>query len=294
MSISKKDISVIIVSFKSDHVIHKCIKSIDKSIDILVVDNSNNYEFKKNVEQKYKNVKCILSNNNIGMGAGNNLAIKNLKKKFALILNPDVLLKKNTIKEIIEASKNIKSFAILAPISDQKENLNYKLENNEIDKVDESSPFKVKSVDGFAMLLNIKKLKKIKNFNFFDENFFLYLENEDLCKRIIDYKENIYVIPRSKIKHLGGKAVNPKYKNEIEFSRNWHWMWSKFYYNKKHYGYSIAIIKVLKNMLSSKLKFIYYSLTFNHYKRKIYQMRLLGLLNSMIGIKSFYRPKIKN
>ena len=285
MSISKKDISVIIVSFKSDHVIHKCIKSIDKSIDILVVDNSNNYEFKKHVEQKYKNVKCILSNNNIGMGAGNNLAIKNLKKKFALILNPDVLLKKDTIKEIIEASKNIKSFAILAPISDQKENLNYKLENNEIDKVDESSPFKVKSVDGFAMLLNIKKLKKIKNFNFFDENFFLYLENDDLCKRIIDYKENIYVIPRSKIKHLGGKAVNPKYKNEIEFSRNWHWMWSKFYYNKKHYGYSIAIIKVLKNMLSSKLKFIYYSLTFNHYKRKIYQMRLLGLLNSMIGIK---------
>ena len=64
MSISKKDISVIIVSFKSDHVIHKCIKSIDKSIDILVVDNSNNYEFKKNVERKYKNVKCILSNNN--------------------------------------------------------------------------------------------------------------------------------------------------------------------------------------------------------------------------------------
>ena len=294
MLISKKDISVIIVSFKSDHVIHKCIKSIEKNIDILVVDNSNNYEFKKNVEQKYKNVKCILSNNNIGMGAGNNLAIKNLKKKFALILNPDVLLKKDTIKEIIEASKNIKSFAILAPISDQKENLNYKLENNEIDKVDESSPFKVKSVDGFAMLLNIKKLKKIKNFNFFDENFFLYLENDDLCKRVIDYKENIYVIPKSKIKHLGGKAVNPKYKNEIEFSRNWHWMWSKFYYNKKHYGYSIAIIKVLKNMLSSKLKFIYYSLTFNHYKRKIYQMRLLGLLNSMIGIKSFYRPKIKN
>src|SRR5210317_1905251 len=100
MSISKKDISVINVSFKSDHVIHKCIKSIEKNIDILVVDNSNNYELKKRIEQKYKNVKCILSNHNIGMGAGNNLAIDNLKKKFALILNPDVLLKKDTIKEI--------------------------------------------------------------------------------------------------------------------------------------------------------------------------------------------------
>lgn len=292
MSISKKDISVIIVSFKSDHVIHKCIKSIDKSIDILVVDNSNNYEFKKNVEQKYKNVKCILSNNNIGMGAGNNLAIKNLKKKFALILNPDVLLKKNTIKEIIEASKNIKSFAILAPISDQKENLNYKLENNEIDKVDESSPFKVKSVDGFAMLLNIKKLKKIKNFNFFDENFFLYLENDDLCKRIIDYKENIYVIPRSKIKHLGGKAVNPKYKNEIEFSRNWHWMWSKFYYNKKHFGFFVAFINGFPIFLKANFKFLFYLFLNKPKKKQIYLQRVLGFVSALLGKKSFYRPKI--
>ena len=48
--------------------------------------------------------------------------------------------------------------------------------------------------------------------NYFDENFFMYLENDDLCKRVIDAKEYIYVAPNSKIKHLGGKAVNVKYK----------------------------------------------------------------------------------
>ena len=293
MLINKKEITVIIVSYKSDHVIHKCIRSIDKRIDIIIVDNSNDYKFKKYIETKYKNVNCILSSNNVGMGAGNNLAIKRIKKNFALILNPDVFLKKNTINEIIKASKNLKSFAILAPISDQKKYLNYKLENkNNI--INRFEPFKVKSVDGFAMLLNLRKLKSIKNFKFFDENFFMYLENDDLCKRVIDNNENIYVIPKAKIRHLGGKAVNPKYKNEIEFSRNWHWMWSKFYFNKKHYGYFVALMKVLINLISSNLKFIYYFFTLNHYKKKVYQMRLLGLIASMMGFTSFHRPKINN
>ena len=94
MLINKKEISVIIVSFKSDHVIHNCIKSIDKDIDIIIIDNSNNFEFKKKIEQKYKNVKCILSNKNLGMGGGNNLGIKYIKKDYAFILNPDVVLKK--------------------------------------------------------------------------------------------------------------------------------------------------------------------------------------------------------
>ena len=60
MSISRQNLSVIIVSFKSDHVIHRCINSIDKEIEIVVIDNSNNAKFKKNIEEQYKNVKCIM------------------------------------------------------------------------------------------------------------------------------------------------------------------------------------------------------------------------------------------
>ena len=108
MSISRQNLSVIIVSFKSDHIIHNCINSIDKEIEIIVVDNSNNKEFKKSIEEKYKNVRCILSSENIGMGAGNNLGIKNIDKEFALILNPDVILDKNTIDESSPIRKYLK------------------------------------------------------------------------------------------------------------------------------------------------------------------------------------------
>ena len=294
MLISKKNLSVIIVSFKSESVIHRCISSIDKEIEIVVVDNSNNKKFKNDIQEKYKNVKCIISKKNIGMGAGNNLGIKNTNKDFALILNPDVILKKNTIDEIINASKKIDNFGILAPISDKQNYPNYKFHKNESYRFSKTEPFKVKAVDGYSMLLNLKRLRNLDNFNFFDENFFLYLENDDLCKRLREVNEDIYVVPTSKIYHLGGKAVDPKYKFEIELSRNWHWMWSKFYFNKKHYGYFIATLKIFNNLISAKIKFFYYLITFNYYKKKIYQMRLSGLLNSMVGKKSFYRPKIDN
>ena len=290
MSITRQNLSVIIVSYKSEYVIENCINSIDSEIEIIVIDNSNNYQLKEKIENKYKNVKCILSKENLGMGAGNNLGIKNVNKDFVLILNPDVIFEKKSIEEMILASREINNFGIIAPISDKSEYPNYTLKKGY--NFDATKPFKVKSVDGYAMLLNLKKLKKLNDFYFFDENFFLYLENEDLCKRLEKNDENIYVIPKSRIHHLGGKAVDPKYKNEIEYLRNWHWMWSKFYFNKKHYGYMIAVLKVFNNLISAKIKFLYYLITFNKFKRKIYQMRLLGLINSMIGKNSHYRPRI--
>ena len=292
MLITSQNLSVIIVSYKSDHVIHKCINSIDPQIEIVVVENSNNINFKNEIENKYKNTRCVLSNENIGMGAGNNLGIKNIENDFALILNPDVILEKDTIKELINASKKIDSFGIISPISNNLKFPNYKLKQDGHDKFDLINPFKVKSVDGYAMLLNLKELKQIKNFYFFDENFFLYLENDDLCQRIQNNKKEIYIIPKAKIDHLGGKAVNPKYEYEVELTRNWHWMWSKFYFNKKHYGYLNATFKILTSLMSAKIKILFYLVTFNRYKRNIYQMRLSGLIHSMLGKKSFYRPKI--
>ena len=287
MSITRQNLSVIIVSYKSEHVIENCINSIDSKIEIIVIDNSNSEDLKKKIEAKYNNVRCILSKENLGMGAGNNLGIKNVNRDFALILNPDVTLKKNSLSEIFEVSKEIGDFGIIAPISSEAEYPNYILERGS--KFDSKKPFAVKSVDGYAMLLNLKKLI---NFNFFDENFFLYLENEDLCKRLKDNGENIYIVPSAKIHHLGGRAVDPQFKNEIEYLRNWHWMWSKFYFNKKHYGYLVALSKVFKNLISAKIKYFYYLITFNSFKRKIYEMRLLGLISSMRGKNSYYRPKL--
>ena len=294
MSISRQTLSAVIVTFKSDQVIHACIQSISDQIKIIVVDNSNDRKLKENLEKKYKNVECILSSNNLGMGSGNNLGLKQVKTDYAIILNPDVILKKDTIEEIINCSHQIESFEILAPISTDPKYPNYKVKKN-IDNIDYNLPFKVESVDGFAMVLNLKRINEIesfKNYNYFDEKFFMYLENDDFCMRLIKEKENIFVVPKAKIKHLGAKAVDDKYFHEIELSRNWHWMWSKFYFNKKYNGFLIAFFIVFPNFFSAVFKFIFYYLINKKDKKEIYLLRILGFINSLLGKKSSYRARI--
>ena len=113
MSISRQNLTVVIVSFMSESVIHDCIQSIPKDIKIIVVDNSNNYLFKETIEKKYSNTTCILSEN-VGMGSANNLGLRHVLTDFAFILNPDVILKEETIDEVINASSILNSFAVIA------------------------------------------------------------------------------------------------------------------------------------------------------------------------------------
>jgi len=294
MSLSRQNLSIVIVTYKSETVVHDCINSIGGDIEIIVVENSNNIKFKENIEKKYSNVSCVLSLKNLGMGSGNNVGIKRVKNDFILILNPDVILENSTIDELVSASKKIPSYAILAPISSNIDYPNYKMLNPKKKITDFSEPQKVRSVDGFAMLLDKKKLDRLLSKKYFDENFFMYLENDDLCKRILKDNENIYIVPSSKIKHLGGKAVDAKYYNEVEFSRNWHWIWSKFYYQQKHYGYLSAFLRGFPQFLSSLIKYFFYSILRKKFKKKIYLNRAAGFFNGAKKKPSWYRPEISD
>jgi len=295
MTISRQNLSIVIVTYKSEDVIHDCIKSIPSDINILIVDNSGEKEFKQIIENKYSNVSCILSPKNLGMGPGNNLGLRNVKSDYALILNPDVILEEKTIDELIFASTQIKEYSVIAPISKNEKYPNYKSSKHSSENINDEKPFKVKSIDGYAMLFNLKKINKLKsfeNFNYFDENIFLYLENDDLCKRLTDLNENIYIVPKSKINHLGASGTSKKYSYQVEMSRNWHWMWSKFYFKRKHQGYLFALISGFPKFLSSILKFLFYILIKEQNKKQIYLHRALGYLNALLGRKSSYRPKL--
>ena len=286
MSISRQNLSAVIVTLKSENVIHECIKSINQNIPIIVVENSNNQRFKEDLESQYKNLKCILSKSNIGMGAGNNIGIKSAKTDYVYILNPDATLEPNTLDEIFLASKKIPEFSILSPINVDLNFPNYKKSSKE-----KYSPFQVEYVDGFSMLLN---KKKFKDNIYFDENFFLYLENNDLCLRVNKAGGSIFIVPTAKINHGGAKTVDSKHKNEVELSRNWHWIWSKFYFSKKHFGFLKATMECLPTYISSILKFLFYLLINNNFKKKIYFNRASGFYNALLGKSSWYRPKIDN
>ena len=283
MEINLNNITFIIVSFKSEKIIDDCLKSLPKNSKIIVIENSNNYNLKKSLELKYDNIEVLISENN-GMGASNNLGISKSETKFAYVLNPDVRFKKDTFENLIAAAIKITDFAILTPINSDIKFPNFKIlkQNKNIN----DSIISVDSIDGFSMLIN---KEKFINQKFFDENIFLYLENDDLCKRVKKNGQKIFVIKNSIVDHKGSSSSSIKNDPEFEYLRNWHWMWSKYYYNKKHYGMLIALIKIFFNLVPAIFKYVFYSLTLNNYKKNIFKMRISGIINSILGNKSKYR-----
>jgi len=279
---SIKDITIIIASFKSEKKIKNCLNSIDNQVKVLVIENSNDINIKENLEKKYTNVECFLAGSNIGYGSANNIGLKRVKTKYALILNPDATLQTSALENFIKATEKINDFAIMAPY--------IQVEKNKFDKnyLKNTSPVKVENVKGFAMFLNMSDFKDV---GFFDESFFFYFEEIDLCKRLINRGKKIYLIPEIKIDHGGGVSHDESINVEMELSRNWHWMWSTFNYHKKYKGFFVSFFIVLPKITSTIIKVLIYTLIFNK-RKKIYYQRLSGLINAIIGKNSWYRPKV--
>jgi N-acetylglucosaminyl-diphospho-decaprenol L-rhamnosyltransferase len=277
----EKNITFVIVSFKSSHIIEKCIQSINSNIKIIVVENSDNVVVKQYLENKFSNVEVIITKQNLGYGKGNNFGISKVKTQYAFILNPDAILEKNCLSELSKAQINLKDdFTILAPnlsnnygyFSSQKNNLQNKI-------------LEVDYVKGFAILINLKKINFDK---IFDENFFLFLEEIDLCKRIKNSGGKIFVAMNSKVKHSGKQAS--EYSLNIELCRNWHWMWSLFYYNYKHFGVLVAYKATISKFFSSIFKLLIASVFFNKKNFLIHYYRLNGLFNAFLKKPAWLRP----
>jgi GT2 family glycosyltransferase len=278
--------TIIIVTFKSEKIIYQCLSSINNNYPVIIIENSNNELFKNEVEKKFSNVKCILTGENLGFGKANNIGLQSAKTDYVFLLNPDTVLFEDTLEVLESNADYIKNFALLAPIITDSNELNYGFFNKKKISTKNISAFEVDYIKGFAMFFNKNKFSQI---DYFDENIFLYLEEIDLCKRLNFLNEKIYLIYNAKIKHLGGKSHGEKFNLEIEISRNWHWMWSKFYFTKKHFGVLKAYNATIFFFFKSILKMIFFSF-FNKQKFLINKARFLGLLNSYLGKKSFYRP----
>ena len=270
------EFTFIITTFRSESLIDECLKDLPKQTKKIIIENSGDINLKKKIENNYENTECFIMTENFGYGKANNFGILKSTTDYIFIINPDTKVTNESFEQIVSILKD-KDFAIAAPQIIEKDKV-YKQnkDNIEVKKVDH--------VPGMAMILNKKKFKG----NYFDENIFLYLEEIDLCKRILDQGENILEI-NVEVNHLGNQS-HGSYDLEMEKSRNWHWMWSNFYYYKKHHNYFYSFLKTLPNFISSGSKFIYYKIFNNEKKKWQYKMRFLGLLNSYMLKKSFYRP----
>ena len=278
-----KDVSIILVSYKSSNKVLDYLKNISKKIQIIVVDNSNNIKLKNDICRKYRNVKVILSKN-IGYGAAANLGKKFIKSKYFILSNPDIKgLNIKIIKKIYNKAIKIENnFLSIGP----QINFKRKKQINTLEKV--------KKISGSFMFFNSKTFDELKGF---DENIFLYFEEDDICKRGNKKGFNTYIINDIKLDHKAGTTpenLSINKKNKLQKLLLWHFIWSKFYYFSKHYGKILSILFFLPVLMRIIMRIIYHEVFYDNEKKEKYKIRLSGLISSILGKKSYKRINSNN
>ena len=281
-------ITVVIISFYSRHHILDRIKEIGTSVPIVIVENSQDFELKKNLESVYPNVKVLIPPKNLGWGKAVNFAIKEINTNYIYLTQPDVILHNDCVMKLEDCVSKFKDFAILTPL-DIGGYKNYQIyskkENNIID-----NKYGLEEVDhvDITWLLNKAELQEIGNW---DENIFLYYETFDLCKRLREKHKKIFIIKNIQTSHfLGSKSHATKFEFQSLLNRNWHYNWSKFYYYQKHYGYFFGVRKTIPNLLRAIKKYIIHKVFIKGEKHKLHYAEISGLLSSYFKKPSSYRP----
>ena len=283
--------TIVIMSLHSRHHLTKFVEKIDENIPIVIFENSQDYEIKEELEKKFKNVRFIIPEKNLGFAKGANLAISQVKTEY-IFLNPaDVFLSNECLNQLIECINEFSDFAMLAPTyRDETIYRNYELYSS-YPKLDlkVAKKFGIKEVDIIDGTFVIKK-SEFNKIGFFDENIFIYFETWDLSRRITKAGKKMYVCDNIKFDHLGGQSHNPKFNYEATLSRNWHFNWARFYYFRKYHNYFYAFKKSLPVLLRSCLKSMKQKITGNKKEYNIHMAEVKGILSAYFLKESSYRP----
>lgn len=222
------------------------VKWVDRgNADVVVVDNNSADGTMEMVRDKFPWVKLHVNRDNVGFGRANNVAIRACLTPYVLLLNPDTVLVGDPISPFLEFMGKEKSagmascilreadgtvqrtthvlpnywtlflhfsrakvlggsilgkqiLAYLRPILGKQ--LNSYLDSDQ----DIRSPRVVETIPGAFMFCRREALAAVECF---DEDFFLYSEDIDLCRRVGKAGWGIHLLPESPVMHLGGRSM---------------------------------------------------------------------------------------
>ena len=282
-----KKLTIVIPTYKSHKIIFKLLKTISRTYKIIIIENSFDNRFKNRIEKKYLNAKVYLKKN-IGFGRAINFAAKKIKTKYFISVNPDAIFYKQTIINLLKAAEKINKFGAIGP-----SHIDFK-ESNKKDLFIERD-----KINGPVMFFKTEIFKKIKGF---DDNIFLYFEDNDYFKKCNLSNLKLYLITNSFYNHSkttkynksldvkSSSFLNINEKNNSFFIGGWHGQWSKFYYLKKYYGFFRAFIICMPSIIMNIFQLMIYVLI-NPTKAKYKYFKIEGFLCSLIGMPSFRRSK---
>ncbi len=265
------DLSVIIVNYNSRYFLQLCLDSLalalnDINAETIVVDNCSNDDSVSVIKQEYAWVKLIENEENFGFGRANNQGIKIAKGQYILLLNPDTIVQKNTLKHCINTLSSQQDIGAIGVkmldgsghfLPESKRGLPHPrtaffkafgfaklfphssfFAHYYLGHLPQDQASQVEVLAGAFMMCKADVLHKCKGF---DEDFFMYGEDIDLSYRITQLGYSNYYLPQYPIIHFKGESA----KRDAVWASHFYGAMQMF--SKKHFSKKGAFFNWLIN-----------------------------------------------
>lgn len=253
------DISIIIVNYNTRKLIHNCLQSIinnteEISYEIIVIDNNSNDGSQNMIREIFPDVTLIQNNENTGFSRANNIGYHKSNGRLLLFLNSDTIIHVNAINKMVSYLERHNSIGVLGPkilnhegkpthsfqrfldakklffgskyfkyiLDVNKYHMNYSL-------YDFNSVQEVEWLSGACLLIRRDAFEKAGGW---DENYYFYCEDMDLCYQIIKQGYSVVFYPEAMITHLFGQSTKLDSKTVSQLKKK-----SKKYFFKKNYSF---------------------------------------------------------
>lgn len=289
------ELSVIIVNYNAEAHLRNCLESVCRYVtlrpfEVIVVDNASTDGSVDMMRREFPEARLLLSRENVGFGRGNNLAMREATGKLFLVLNNDCLVTPGAVETLACVLGERDDVGIVAPRLRNEEGRSELSHGPRISFLGElfqkwlSSRYEAGGwwarryverlhrdearpawVSGACFLARADVLRRV---GYFDESFFMYLEDADLCARVRAAGYQILYTPRADVVHLKGRSTETnRERAAYEYRR------SQLRFYEKHYGrYKVML---LKPYLLGKVAF---SWLLSEPSERAFQKRLWGLI----------------
>lgn len=269
------DLSIIIVNYNVKEFLQNLIHSIEKASinlkkEIIVIDNASDDGSVEFIKDKFPDIKLISNNSNLGFGKANNIGLKQATGNYILILNPDTIVAEDTIEKMIkffESNENIglagckilnpdgtlqlacrrsfpgpwTSFTKVTGLSSLFPNSKIFARYN-LTYLDENQTYEVDAISGSFMMMRKEVYEKVGGF---DEQFFMYGEDLDLCYRIQKEGYKVYYNHSTQIIHYKGESTKRSSLDETKVFYS-----AMHLFVKKHLSSSFLVELILRSAIA--------------------------------------------
>lgn len=230
-------VTAIVVAFDSAHALPACLGALAaEDVPAIVVDNASADDSAAIAEGH--GVRVVRNARNEGYGRANNIGVRAAETEFVLIVNPDCIVEKGAVAALLDAARRYPDAALFAPqivepdgrvFFQPRSLLSPYLHNRQGRRVlpegEACAPF----FSGACFLIRREVFLALGGF---DENIFLFYEDDDLCRRVADSGAALVYVPQALVRHGRGRSSGDK--PGRVFTSRWHQAWSKAYVSRKY------------------------------------------------------------